>query len=102
MTEKDTSVIPHNRYYCYDHVAGERDKPEDVKNAYQLVPHMREFPVVGLCPYLAISSRGKRKHPNGHCKFLGVQDKDKKEDSIGYMLFDLLKLCRVNLEEQKE
>lgn len=98
---RDTSVVPHNRFYCYDHVASENDDPSKVQNAYQLVPHEPPFMVVGMCPHLAISSRGKKNFPSGRCKLLDISDKDV-SDPAGRLLWDLVKSCNIHLDDREE
>jgi len=94
--EKDKNKIPKG-HYCYK-------KLVDIGGS--------EYRIVGLCPYWSIR-KGKPKHENGYCKFLGKGDWDinkettlvntkTKEEIKGILIsliWDQVKECGINMEK---
>lgn len=75
MKTKDESVIPKNRFYCYDHLEYQDDT--------------QRYKVIGLCPYWSYHEADDQ---NGYCRFLGKSDRD-----LGAgLLFDQCKECDIN------
>ena len=88
--EQDMSVIPKG-LYCHGPLVQEGKKPNGLPI----------FKAPKMCPYWS-SDKNLPNQGNGCCSFLGVKDGDTVNDKKVWLLWDQVKECGINMDDEDE